>query len=347
MTTPTEAAPTLGEQVTRLYDLIGGYHATHLLEIGRELGAWEAITAAPGVTSNELASRLGTVPFHTDVLCRTAFSFGLLDRAGDGWRMAPHMDTILGSPSATFYLGRAARVHRFIGEADYPAYPERFRTGTVVAYQDHGEAFMVEVGDGLQTLPRMFVDLVLPGLPDVAARLEGGARVLDLGCGSGWALVEMAERFPRSRFVGIDLEPQSIALAQARIAERALADRVEARLLGGEGLTDEAAFDVITTFLVVHEIDPGLKDTVLAAAARALVPGGSLVIWDEAYPETDEALRTMPSRFAAVAQWFELTWGNRIDSPSVLRERCLRSGLRIAAETTFSRFTILVAEKPA
>ena len=34
------ATPTLAEQVSRLYDLVGGYHATHLIEIARELGAW-------------------------------------------------------------------------------------------------------------------------------------------------------------------------------------------------------------------------------------------------------------------------------------------------------------------
>ena len=54
----------------------------------------------------------------------------------------------------------------------------------------------------------------------------------------------------------------------------------------------------------------------------------------------------MPSRFTAVAQWFEATWGNRIDTAAELRARCETAGLRVADETTFSRFTILVAEKP-
>ena len=112
-------------------------------------------------------------------------------------------------------------------------------------------------------------------------------------------------------------------------------------------MTDKGRYDVITMFLVVHEILPELKDGVLASAARALAPGGSLVIFDEAYPETDAALRTMPSRFSAVAQWFELTWGNRIDTASELRARCTQVGLQLVDETTFSRFTILVAQKPA
>ena len=37
--TPQAAPPTLADQVSRLYDLVAGYHATHLIEIARELVA--------------------------------------------------------------------------------------------------------------------------------------------------------------------------------------------------------------------------------------------------------------------------------------------------------------------
>ena len=59
-TDPTPpGAPALADQVSRLYDLVAGYHATHLLEIARELGVWAALTASPGLTSEELASFSG------------------------------------------------------------------------------------------------------------------------------------------------------------------------------------------------------------------------------------------------------------------------------------------------
>jgi hypothetical protein len=123
-----DGAPTLADQVSKLYDLIAGYHATHLLEIARELGVWEALTERPGATSADLAGRLGTDAFYTDVLCRTAFSFGLLARDGDGWRMAPHFDQILGDPDSSFYLALAPKVHMVLGE-DYPDYIGHFRAG--------------------------------------------------------------------------------------------------------------------------------------------------------------------------------------------------------------------------
>ena len=97
-----DGPPTLADQVSRLYDLIAGYHVTHLLEIARELGVWEALVRSPGLASEDLATELGTDPFYTDVLCRTAFSFGLLEREGRGWRMAAHFDQILGDPESSF-----------------------------------------------------------------------------------------------------------------------------------------------------------------------------------------------------------------------------------------------------
>jgi SAM-dependent methyltransferase len=339
-----EGPPTLADQVSRLYDLIAGYHVTHLLEIARELGVWEVLVRAPGRTSEGLATELGTDPFYTDVLCRTAFSFGLLEREGPGWRMAAHFDQILGDPESSFYLACAPRVHMVLGE-DYHDYVALFRAGTTRPYQEHGEAFMREVAEALKTLPRIFLDLVLPRLPGLGARLEEGGRVLDVGCGGGWALVQIAERFPRTTCVGIDVEPYSVELARRLIEERGLTGRCQARAQSVDQVGEEGAYDVATSFLVVHEIAPSLKPTAFAAVARALKPGGHFLIFDEAYPETDAALQTMPTRFAALAQWYELTWGNVVDTRTTLHERCREAGLEVAEETAFSRFTITVAQK--
>jgi SAM-dependent methyltransferase len=336
--------PTLAQQVSRLYEIIAGYHGTHLLEIGRAVGFWEAITAVPGLTAEGLAERLGTDRFYTDIFCRTAFSFGLLQRHGQGWGMAPHFDQILGTPQATFYLGRAARVHMLVGE-DYRGYVQRFRDVSPVPYQAHGDAFMQEIAEGLKTLPRIFLDFVLPKLPSIRSRLERGARLLDVGCGGGWAVVQIAERFPRTHCVGIDIEPHSIELAQTLIRARGLTDRCEARVVSADTMVEEAAYDIATSFLVIHEIAPESKPSVFAAVARALITGGSFVIFDEAYPESDGEMQSMPTRFAALAQWYELTWGNRVNTRTELHKLCKGAGLRVAEETTFSRFHIIVANK--
>jgi SAM-dependent methyltransferase len=344
MTTETSPPPALADQISRLYDLIAGYHVTNLLEIARELGLWETLTQRPGLSSDAVARRLGTQPFYTDVLCRTAFAFGLLERDGSGWRMAPHFDQILGNPESSFYLGLAARVHMRLGD-DYRDFVQHFRAGTTRPYQQHGDEFMRDVAVGSKSLHRIFLDVVLPRFPELDGRLRAGARVLDVGCGAGWAMVRFAEHFPRVTCLGLDLEPYSVELAQRLITERGLTGRCEARVQSVDALDEEGTFDVATSFLVVHEIAPAAKPAAFAAVARALEPGGYFVIFDEAYPETDQALRTMPTRFAALAQWYEVVWGNVIDSRSVLHSLCRDAGFEVADETTFSRFEIILARR--
>jgi SAM-dependent methyltransferase len=335
-------SPSLSEQVTRLYDLIGGYHATNLMDIADKLGVWPAVTATPGITSDALAETLSIQPFYTDVLCKTAYSFGLLERDGQGWRMGPHFDQILGNPESSFYLAGAARVHLKVGE-DYSEYVEHFRNGTTKPYQAHDAVFMEDVAGALQSLPRIFLHFVLPQLSELSSTFET-ACILDVGCGGGWALVHFAERFPDARCVGVEVEPYSVELARKLIRDRGLEDRCEVRL-GSAELAEAASYDVATSFLVIHEVEPSIKPRFFADVARALKPGGSFLVFDEAYPENDEDLRTMPKRFAALAQWFELVWGNRVNTRSELAQLCRDAGLEVSQETSFSRFHILVATK--
>ncbi len=176
---------------------------------------------------------------------------------------------------------------------DYSRYPELFRTGGTFPYQEHDRAFLSGVAQGLRTLPRQFLDAVLPKLPALETRLSTRANILDVGCGGGFALVEFAERFPNVRCTGIDMEPVSIQMAHELIRTQGLADRVEACLVGGESLPPEfaGAFDLVTMFLVLHEIRPELKETVLKQCAQALRPGGQLLIFDERYPSGPAELR--------------------------------------------------------
>jgi hypothetical protein len=71
-----------------------------------------------------------------------------------------------------------------------------------------------------------------------------------------------------------------------------------------------------------------VKGVQFDAVARALKPGGRFLIFDEAYPETDEALRTMPTRFAALAQRYEVPWGNMVNTRSELHALCRERGCR-------------------
>ena len=55
-----------------------------------------------------------------------------------------------------------------------------------------------------------------------------GQRVIEAGCGAGGALLAAAARRPETRFMGVERDPDALALARENIAANGLQGRVEA-----------------------------------------------------------------------------------------------------------------------
>lgn len=344
----TSPETTRQAQMGKLFGYLKGLHATHLIDLGVQLGLFRQLALAPGGLSPEALARAGGLhPPYVRLWCEAACALELLDyEPQTGYRLAPYMEELLGQPDSTFYLGRFPEIHLLVAQ-DYARYPDLFRSGGVHPYQAHDARFLQSIAEATRSLPRMFLDAVLPELSDLRARLEAGARLLDVGCGGGYALVAFAERFPHLRGVGLDVEPTSIRLAQELIQARGLGDRLEVRQVDGAAWPADlmGAYDLVTTFLVLHEIRPALKAAVLQQCAQALRPGGTLVIFDERYPSAPTELRDPAQIFAVMAQWYELTWGNVVNTREEIHALLAQQGLAVVNETSLSRFYIVIAEK--
>jgi len=102
-------------------------------------------------------------------------------------------------------------------------------------------------------------------------------RVLDVGCGTGYALRRLADRLPRAgEFLGVDPAPTMIEVALSASSDerlhftRGTAERLPA---------DDGAYDlVVSTTSFDHWTDQaaGIRE-----CARALAPGGALVLTDQ------------------------------------------------------------------
>ena len=132
----------------------------------------------------------------------------------------------------------------------------------VVLALDPGMAF----GTGLHPTTRLCL-AAIEGLADRGS-LEG-ARVLDVGCGSG-ILAIAAVRLGAARALGVDTDPIAVEATEANARRNRLARRVRAR--PGSVPSGETPFDVVLANLVAGVLVP------LAAALRAeLLPGGRLL----------------------------------------------------------------------
>ena len=111
---------------------------------------------------------------------------------------------------------------------------------------------------------------------ELTARVSPGARLLDLGCGTGIDAAHLAGL--GYRVVAIDASPQMVARTRARAEEEGLTQRVTAVELGIEALDrlSGEAFDAIYSDLGALNCVPDLP-TVATRCAALLDAGGVLV----------------------------------------------------------------------
>lgn len=112
----------------------------------------------------------------------------------------------------------------------------------------------------------------------LAARLQAGDHVLDVGCGTG-ILTQRAAHIvgPSGSACGIDPAPDMIRLARQEAATRRNIARFQVAAI--ESLPFETeSFDVALVSLVMHHLPPDLKIAGMGEVYRVLKPGGRLVV---------------------------------------------------------------------
>jgi len=105
-----------------------------------------------------------------------------------------------------------------------------------------------------------------------------GARVLELGCGTGRNLAMIARRWPGMRLFGIDISREMLGSAQARLGTGARLALADASAFDAAALLGTARFDRIVISFALSMIPPWQET--IAHAATLLAPGGSLHIVD-------------------------------------------------------------------
>jgi ubiquinone/menaquinone biosynthesis C-methylase UbiE len=297
-------------QMAKIRGFEKGFMATHLINLGAKVGLFEALHgASEGLTIPDLASQLGLHEPYLDTFCKTAYHFEILDCDELGkFRLQPHLGEILGDPSHfKNYLANVALSVDFVGKM-IEEFPEYYRRGQVME-----DVYTPEVSKAVaQTTKNMhlaFAFMILPKNEDLRHKLEQGVRVLEIGCGRGALIIQLAKAFGNSTFVGVDRDSHGIEGARHKIADMGLGDRVSVENIGGEDLRYAEEFDMIVMVVTLHEIRPGIRQKVLEKAYQALRPGGQLLILDFPYPSTIEDFRNPMYSMAVLEQFFEICLG--------------------------------------
>jgi SAM-dependent methyltransferase len=257
----------------RLVGDFAGMAVTLMAAVGDRLGLFKVLAAQGPATSAELAERAGVQERYAREWLRALATAGYLtyDPPSERFALPPEHAPFLAEEGGPLFFGGACQGWLALtGVLD--GVLQAFRGGGGVPYEAYPAGFWE--GTERMTAPwfdHLLVQQWLPALPPVQAALQGGAAVADVGCGHGRALLQLAQAFPASRFVGYDVHGPSVDRARANAAAAGVGDRVRfERRDASQGLPEP--YDVVTAFDMVH--DAVAPRALLRAIRQALRPDG-------------------------------------------------------------------------
>jgi 2-polyprenyl-3-methyl-5-hydroxy-6-metoxy-1,4-benzoquinol methylase len=291
------------EHYGRLFGKAEGAMSCILGHLGDKLGLYAAVADSGPVTSEALAASLELNERWVREWLRQQAAAGILSHEGGKFSLSPEAEQIYArEDSPLFAAGVFDSVIGLLGTLE--GLDESFRTGIGAPYDSFGQLAARGIERTFKPFfrTRLVAD-VLSSLDGVSAKLEAGARVGDVGCGAGVAVIEMAKAFPNSEFHGYDSSRVAMARAEENLAEAGVSnltihDAMHSRL------TEDESYDLITTFDCIHDMTHPAET--IAAIRRSLKPDGTWFVADiRGHGSFEENLELQP--FAAMLYGFSVT----------------------------------------
>jgi predicted O-methyltransferase YrrM len=298
---------------------VGAFHLGSVY-IGVKHGLFAALAKDGPLTAPELAARTGLDGWYVREWLQAETTAGLLladdDLSRANFTTAPGVREVLVEETDPAYIGGLP----LAVAAAFSVMPEllkAFRSGAGVPYPSYGED-AVEAQAALNR-PAFVNELVaqwIPQVPDVAALLADSTRVTrvaDVGCGLGWAAIELAKAYPHLRVDGYDTDEQSITRARRNAADAGVSDRVTFDVVDASSGYGNGRYDLIFFFECVHDMAHPVE--AVAQAKAALAEGGTVIVMDERVGETLNAGDATETFFATASVLWCLPQG-RIEPDS-------------------------------
>lgn len=255
---------------------LGDTHVAFMLArtimVATKLGIFEALANQPA-TASQVAQHCATAPEATRKLLNTLVHLGYLQLDQDRYTLTPLASRWLLRDSAQSVYDKM--LFQFTEWEMVAGYEDYVRTGQ--PFQMH-ETFTAEQWTAYQRGMRAMAGT---SAWEVARRTPVPARakdMLDIGGAHGYYSVALCRRHAGLRSVILDL-PEAIAEAQHLMAKEQMGGRVVHR--AGNALTDdlgEAQYDMVLIASLMHHFDEETNRDLVQRIARALRPGGVLVV---------------------------------------------------------------------
>jgi SAM-dependent methyltransferase len=252
-----------------------------MVSIGHRTGLFDGLRTLPPSPAEEIVAKAGLHQRYVREWLGAMATAGVVevDPATERFALPAEHAACLTRAAAADHLAVFAQDIAGLGgvEDDIGACLQR---GGGVPYEQYWRFHDVMAEDSGQSVLASREAHILPLVPGLTDRLARGLRMLDAGCGRGCIITQLAQRYPNSRFTGIDLSPEAIASARNTASAKGLRNLevVAADLSDFDATAAAEACDLRTTCDAVHDQAQPLR--VLRGIHRARKADGVYLMQD-------------------------------------------------------------------
>ncbi|WP_067863850.1 class I SAM-dependent methyltransferase [Nocardia shimofusensis] len=281
ITTGDPAVATVEQFAGRVFESALGAIDLLAIHLGDRMGWYRALAEHGPADAATLTGRAGGDPRYAREWLEQQAATGILRYDGDGRFALPEAAAeVLLDHTSTDYLAPLARAFA-AAAVQTPALLEAYRTGGGVGW----DRFGTDMREAQSDMNRpWFEQRLAAALDDVPAVREAltrpQARVADVGCGGGWSAIALAKAYPSLRVDGYDIDSPSVRMATANAEAAGVGDRVRHHVADAATALPAESYDLVFAFECLHDMPHPVR--VLDAMRRALRPGGSVIVMDEA-----------------------------------------------------------------
>jgi SAM-dependent methyltransferase len=226
---------------------------------------------------------------------------------------------------------KGLEIHRTAGGWD--GHPHQ---GLIHAEMVHKRYVTAMYGGGIFNTRRA----VLDNLPRKDYR-----RIFEMGVSSGFHTLGLADAFPNAEISGCDVSRAMLEQAQRVANERQLKWKLyvgraeDTRLPAG-------SFDLVSSFILLHELPADMNRAFFAEAFRLLEPGGNVIMTDVPPSWAHDKLTAWrydrSAKFGGEPYWRE---AGLLDTAQIARD-CGFVNVRAFREPTGGNYWVTIGEKP-
>ena len=252
--------------------LMNGGALAMMCSIGHRTGLFDALAPLGPVSSQQLADASGLSERYVREWLAAMTSGGIVEYHAENetFELPEEHRALVTRAGGPLNIANALQNISLLGKVEDDVI-EAFRTGAGIPYSRFPGFQELMAEESAARFDAGLLRETIPNIPGAVDALTIGARLGDLGCGSGYAVRLLAKAFPNSTFVGFDFSDEGLEVAPSDAAAAGLTN-VDFVAVDAAALDRPDEFDFITTFDAIH--DQAHPARVLSNIERALKPGG-------------------------------------------------------------------------